>query len=123
MAQNTAMEKNLTVYGIANCDTVKKSRAWLDASGIAYSFHDYKKQGVPEAALRRWVQALGWEVLVNRKGTTWRKLPADIQASVIDAESAVQLMLREASVIKRPVLKGASLLTVGYAPDQWQGKL
>ena len=123
MAQNTAMEKNLTVYGIANCDTVKKSRAWLDASGIAYSFHDYKKQGVPEAALRRWVQALGWEVLVNRKGTTWRKLPADIQASVIDAESAVQLMLREACVIKRPVLKGASLLTVGYAPDQWQGKL
>jgi arsenate reductase (glutaredoxin) len=117
------MDKNLVVYGIPNCDTVKKSRAWLDATGIAYAFHDYKKQGVPEAALRRWVQQLGWEVLVNKKGTTWRKLPAEIQAAVIDAESAIRLLLREASVIKRPVLEGAGVLTVGYAPEQWQGKL
>jgi arsenate reductase (glutaredoxin) len=117
------MEKQFVVYGIPNCDTVKKSRAWLDAAGMSYSFHDYKKHGVPEAALRRWVQALGWEVVLNKKGTTWRKLPAAIQEAVIDANSAVQLMLREASVIKRPVLEGAGMLTVGYAPERWQGKL
>ena len=93
------MEKNLKVYGIPNCDTVKKSRAWLDAAGIAYSFHDYKKQGVPEAALRHWVEVLGWEALLNKKGTTWRKLPDASQAAVIDAESAIQLMLQGASVI------------------------
>jgi arsenate reductase (glutaredoxin) len=123
LSQNSAMEKNLVVYGIPNCDTVKKSRAWFDAAGIAYSFHDYKKQGVTEAALRRWVQVLGWEVLLNKKGTTWRKLPASDQAAVIDAESAIQLMQRESSVIKRPVLEGANVLTVGYAPEPWQGKL
>jgi arsenate reductase (glutaredoxin) len=123
LSQNSVMEKNLVVYGIPNCDTVKKSCAWLAAAGVAFQFHDYKKQGVPEAALRRWVQVLGWEVLLNKKGTTWRKLPASDQAAVIDAESAIQLMLRESSVIKRPVLDGVNVLTVGYAPEQWQGKL
>jgi arsenate reductase (glutaredoxin) len=120
LSQNSAMEKKLIVYGIPDCDTVKKSRAWLDAAGIAYSFHDYKKLGVPEVALRRWVQALGWEVLLNKKGTTWRKLPESEQTEVMDAESAIQLMLRGASVIKRPVLEGAGVLTVGYQPEQWQ---
>ncbi len=109
-----------TLYGIPNCDTVKKSRAWFEASGIAYSFYDYKKQGVPEAALRRWVQALGWEALVNKKGTTWRKLPESEQTAVVDAESAILLMLREASVIKRPVLEGEGVLTVGFMPEQWK---
>ena len=107
------------MYGIPNCDTVKKSRAWFDARGTAYQFHDFKKQGVPEAALRQWVQALGWEALVNKKGTTWRKLDAAMQEGVKDTESAIALMLAHASVIKRPVVVSSAKITVGYAPDQW----
>jgi arsenate reductase (glutaredoxin) len=123
LSQNSVMDKKVMVYGIPNCDTVKKSRAWLDAASIAYSFHDYKKQGVPEAALRRWVEVLGWEALLNKKGTTWRKLTQAQQAAVVNAESAIQLMLREASVIKRPVLEGSGVLTVGHQPELWQGHL
>jgi arsenate reductase (glutaredoxin) len=113
------MESSLTMYGIANCDTVKKSRAWFDAQGKAYQFHDYKKQGVPEKALRHWVSALGWEALVNKKGTTWRKLDTVTQEGVKDAESAIALMLAHASVIKRPVVVSGERITVGFAPDQW----
>jgi arsenate reductase (glutaredoxin) len=113
------MIHTIILYGIPNCDTVKKSRAWLDAQGKAYQFHDFKKQGVPEAALRQWVNALGWEALVNKKGTTWRKLDASAQAAVVDADSAVALMLREASVIKRPVVTSDDWLTVGYVPEKW----
>ena len=76
----------ITLYGIPNCDTVKKSRVWFDYRGIAYQFHDFKKQGVPELALRQWVERLGWEALVNKKGTTWRKLDATAQAAVVHAE-------------------------------------
>jgi arsenate reductase (glutaredoxin) len=123
LSQNSVMDKKVMVYGIPNCDTVKKSRAWLDGASIAYSFHDYKKQGVPEAALRRWVEVLGWEALLNKKGTTWRKLTQAQQAAVVNAESAIQLMLREASVIKRPVLEGSGALTVGHQPELWQGHL
>jgi arsenate reductase (glutaredoxin) len=117
------MGSNIILYGIPNCDTVKKSRAWLDAAGIAYAFHDFKKQGVPEAALRQWIEQLGWEAVLNKKGTTWRKLDAAAQSAVLDVESAVALMLREASVIKRPVVMTTratmQLVTVGYAPKQW----
>ena len=109
----------ITLYGIPNCDTVKKSRAWFDAQGIAYEFHDFKKQGVPEAALREWVKVLGWEALVNKKGTTWRKLDASVQSAVCDSESAIALMLANASVIKRPVVQIATKLTVGFAPELW----
>jgi arsenate reductase (glutaredoxin) len=113
------MSTTTVIYGIPNCDTVKKSRAWMDAQGKAYQFHDFKKQGVPEAALRQWVNALGWEALVNKKGTTWRKLDAAEQASVVDADSATALMQREPSVIKRPVVMRGDEVTVGYVPEKW----
>jgi arsenate reductase (glutaredoxin) len=113
------MQQSITLYGIPNCDTVKKSLTWFEAQGKAYHFHDFKKQGVPEAVVRLWVGALGWEALVNKKGTTWRKLDAASQAAVVDADSAVALMLREASVIKRPVVVCGDRVTVGYVPEVW----
>ena len=93
------------VFGIPNCDTVKKARTWLDEQGVAYTFHDYKKQGVPVDRLDAWIKAVGWEVLVNRQGTTWRKLDDATKAGVNDADSAKALMLANASVIKRPVIE------------------
>ena len=118
---------HVTLYGIPNCDTVKKSRAWLTGHGIDYTFHDFKKQGVPAAELAKWITALGWEPLVNKKGSTWRKLSAESQAAVTDAASAQALMLREPSVIKRPVVVSESgsepesgqKISVGYAPETW----
>lgn len=109
-----------TLYGIPNCDTVKKARAWLAGRGVEVVFHDYRKQGVPEAELRAWVQALGWEALLNRKGTTWRKLDAAQQAAVTDARSAVALMLQQPSVIRRPVLVRGEALRVGFDADEWE---
>lgn len=109
-----------TLYGIPNCDTVKKARAWLAGRGVDVAFHDYRKQGVPEAELRGWVQALGWEPLLNRKGTTWRKLDAAQQAAVTDARSAVALMLQQPSVIRRPVLVRGEALRVGFDADEWE---
>jgi arsenate reductase (glutaredoxin) len=108
-----------TLYGIPNCDTVKKSRAWFDEHHRPYTFHDFKKQGVPEQALSTWITALGWEALVNKKGTTWRKLDASTQASVNDAASAQALMLAHPSIIKRPVVAQAARITVGYVPQDW----
>jgi Spx/MgsR family transcriptional regulator len=115
----------ITLYGIPNCDTVKKSRAWFDDHGMGYQFHDFKKQGVPADAADAWIAALGWEVLVNKKGTTWRKLSAAEQAAVLDAASAKALMLAQPSVIKRPVVvaqaasgRGAQV-SVGFSPEQW----
>jgi Spx/MgsR family transcriptional regulator len=119
LKQNLGMSTAITLYGIPNCDTVKKSRTWFDEAGKVYQFHDFKKQGVPEAALRQWVKAIGWEALVNKKGTTWRKLDVATQAAVIDAESAIALMLANSSVIKRPVVVQGAKITVGYAPDMW----
>jgi arsenate reductase (glutaredoxin) len=114
----------ITLYGIPNCDTVKKSRAWLDEHQLAYQFHDFKKQGVPADALAQWIDVLGWEPLVNKKGTTWRKLEAAEQAAVVDAATATALMLRHASVIKRPVVvnagtKAGNQTTVGYNSEVW----
>jgi len=110
----------ITLYGIPNCDTVKRSRTWFTEHSIAYTFHDFKSKGVPEKELDRWIEKLGWEVLVNKKGTTWRKLAPAVQAKVIDAKSARALMLREPSVIKRPVVAMGDKLTVGFAPEAWQ---
>lgn len=107
------------LYGIANCDTVKRARAWLAAQGRDVRFHDFKKQGVPEAELDRWIAALGWEPLLNRQGTTWRKLDDAVRAAVVDAASARALMLAQPSVIKRPVVDWGSALTVGFQPDHW----
>ena len=115
---------HITVYGIPNCDTVKKSRAWFTAQGLDHAFHDFKKQGVPAARLPHWMSAAGWEKLVNRQGTTWRKLESDTQAAVQDEESASTLMQAQPSVIKRPVVEwqhgGQTHISVGFAPDQWQ---
>ena len=112
--------KKPIVYGIPNCDSVKKARTWLSAQGLEYEFHDFKKQGVPEAPLQHWLTTCGWETVLNRKGTTWRQLDAATQAAVTDAASARALMLQQASVIKRPVIEWPSgATTVGYTPDQW----
>ena len=112
--------KKPIVYGIPNCDSVKKARVWLTEQGLDYEFHDFKKQGVPEAPLAQWLKACGWEVVLNRKGTTWRKLDAATQAAVQDAVSAQALMLAQASVIKRPVIAWPSgAITVGYQPENW----
>jgi arsenate reductase (glutaredoxin) len=109
------------VYGIPNCDTVKKSRAWLAEQGHGVTFHDFKKQGVPADRLDAWIAALGWEALVNKKGTTWRQLDAAAQSAVVDAASAKALMLRESSVIKRPVVESSAgqVISVGHAPALW----
>lgn len=108
------------VYGIPNCDTVRKARAWLNEHGVAHDFHDFKKLGVPSDHLARWMVALGWEKVLNRQGTTWRKLPADAQAAVQDAASAAALLQRETSAIKRPVVEWPSgAVTVGFAPHEW----
>ena len=111
----------ITLYGIPNCDTVKKARTWLTDHGVDYQFHDFKKQGVPEAQLDNWLQAVGWETLVNRKGTMWRKLDAAAQAAVVDAASARALVLTQASVIKRPVVEWADgRITVGFDASKWR---
>ena len=114
----------ITLYGIPNCDTVKKARAWLAERGVAVAFHDFKKQGVPADPLARWIAAVGWEKLLNRQGTTWRKLDAATQAAVHDADSAAALMCRQPSVIKRPVVEwGTGAITVGFAPADWPARL
>lgn len=106
---------DLILYGIPNCDTVKKARTWLAGQGAAVTFHDYKKQGVPGDRLDDWIRQVGWEKLVNRQGTTWRKLDDATKAGVTDAASAKALMLEQASVIKRPVIeRGGQVLLVGF---------
>lgn len=110
----------MKVYGIPNCDTVKKARTWLDEHGHAYVFHDFKKAGVPADRLQAWVQAVGWETLVNRKGTMWRKLDDARRAAVVDALSAQALMTEVPSVIKRPVVEWPDgRITVGFDPARW----
>ena len=112
----------MILYGIRNCDTMKKARAWLDAAGVAYRFHDYKTAGVPEAALRRWVERLGWEALLNRAGTTFRGL-ADADRQQLDAERATALMRAHPSLIRRPVLVDGETLLVGFKPDAYGAAL
>ena len=106
----------ITLYGIKNCDTVKKARTWLDANGVGYAFHDYKAAGIDRARLERWIAAVGWETLLNRSGTTFRKLP-DADKAGLDAEKAAGLMLAQPSMIKRPVVEHPGGLLVGFAPD------
>jgi len=108
----------LTLYGIPNCDTMKKARIWLDAQGIAYRFHDYKKAGIDRATLEQWVDALGWEALLNRSGTTFRKLP-DADKADLDAARAIELMLVQPSMIRRPVLVGEGWIETGFKPDRY----
>ena len=107
----------ITIYGIKNCDTMKKARAWLDKHGVAYAFHDYKSAGIERERLEQWCKKVGWETLLNRAGTTFRKLP-DKDKEGIDAKKALALMLAQPSMIKRPVLelRGGEVL-VGFSPD------
>ena len=106
----------IIIYGIPNCDTMKKARRWLEANGVEYDFHDYKKRGVPEKNLKTWVQKAGWETILNKRGTTWRKLDDDIKNNV-DEKSATQIMLDNASIIKRPLLDIDGQYTVGFSTD------
>jgi arsenate reductase (glutaredoxin) len=112
----------MILYGIPNCDTVKKARAWLAAAGRSHDFHDYKKAGVPADALERWVARWGWEAVLNRAGTTFKALPeADKQG--LDADRAIRLMLANPSMIKRPIVEGDGIALIGFKPDAWAGAL
>ena len=110
------------LYGIPNCDTVKKARRWLDAQGIGYDFHDYKKEGADAGKLAAWSDAVGWEVLLNKRGTTFRKLP-DSDKSDIDRDKAIALMLQHPSLIKRPVVDHEGGILVGFVEDEWKAAL
>jgi arsenate reductase (glutaredoxin) len=108
---------SIVLYGIPNCDKVKLARAWFAEREMAYEFHDYKKQGVPVEEIKRWMKAHSWEALLNRQGTTWRKLDAAAQAQIKDAESALALMQAQPSVIKRPVVVCGAVVIVGFEPQ------
>jgi arsenate reductase len=109
----------ITMFGIKNCDTMKKARAWLDEHDVAYAFHDYKTAGIDTAHLNDWIGRVGWEVLLNRAGTTFRKLPEEDRAD-LDAEKATALMLAQPSMIKRPVLDTGETLLVGFKPEAYE---
>jgi Spx/MgsR family transcriptional regulator len=110
----------ITMFGIKNCDTIKKARKWLEAQGIEYQFHDYKKDGLSSEMLNAWIKDLGWEALVNKRGTTWRKLPEEIKDS-IDEAGAIAVMLENASIIKRPLLiNGANNKLLGFKAEEYQ---
>ena len=112
------MAKTVTIYGINNCDTMKKARAWLDRHGVAYAFHDYKSAGIERAALAGWARALGWETLLNRAGRTFRALPPKDQQDLGETK-AIALMAAQPSMIKRPVLDVGGTLIVGFKPEQY----
>ena len=112
----------MKLYGIKNCDTVKKARKWLDEQGIDYEFHDFKKDALQSDLLFRWEQRVGWETLLNRRGTTWRKLPEDVR-DTIDAQSAHEIMLENPSIIKRPVVENGGDVRVGFSADEWSAWL
>src|SRR4051812_3625431 len=108
-----------TLFGIKKCDTVKKARTWLCAHGIEYAFHDYKASGIDRERLEKWIKVLGWETLLNRAGTTFRKLPDHAKAS-LTADRAIDLMLAQPSMIKRPVLEHAGRLLAGFRPELYE---
>ena len=108
----------IKLYGIPNCDTIKKSRKWLKDNDFDYEFHDYKKQGVPEKELKAWVKKLGWEILLNKRGTTWRKLD-DITKNSVNETAAIKIMIDNPSIIKRLVLVKEKLLLVGFKTDEY----
>lgn len=111
-----------TVYGIPNCDTVKKALTWLDTHKIPYTFHSYKKQGITAARLRNWSSQLGWEALVNKKGTTWRKLDPKVQAAITSEKAAIQLLAEHTSAIKRPLIESTDgkVTALGFDPAVYE---
>lgn len=108
----------MKLYGIKNCDTVKKARKWLDENGISHEFHDFKKDGLDSELLSQWEQAVGWDTLLNRRGTTWRKLPDEVR-DTMSAQSAHEVMLENPSIIKRPVVDRDGAISVGFSADEW----
>jgi len=113
---------SITIYGIKNCDTMKKARAWLDTHRVAYAFHDYKSEGIDKKRLEGWAKSVGWETLLNRAGTTFRKLPEN-QKEGLTAAKAIALMLEQPSMIKRPVLDLGGKLVVGFKPDIYKAEV
>jgi len=109
----------IKIYGISNCDTMKKARKWLEANGVDYVFHDYKKLGVPEKKLKSWVKQAGWDTVLNKRGTTWRKLDDNLKDN-IDSESAIKIMLENPSIIKRPILESGKILLIGFKEADYQ---
>ncbi|MGO4705445.1 ArsC family reductase [Microvirga sp. 2MCAF38] len=117
-----ASKRAVTIYGIKNCDTMKKARTWLDEHGVVYAFHDYKAEGIDRARLETWAREVGWETLLNRAGTTFRKLP-DADKNGLDERKAFALMLDQPSMIKRPVLDIGERLIVGFKAEQYEEAL
>jgi len=111
---------SVTVYGIRNCDTMKKARTWLEGQGVAYDFHDYKASGISREALQRWCAALGWETVLNRAGTTFRAL-SDADRRDLNEDKVIALMLAQPAMIKRPLLDRDGKLTAGFKPDVYEG--
>lgn len=111
------------LYGIPNCDTVKKARVWLDAKGRDYTFHDYKKEGADPAKVANWIAAAGLDVVVNRKGTTYRALSEADKARAADSHTAVALLVQQPSIIKRPIVEHAHGILVGFKEDEWSAAL
>lgn len=109
-------------YGIPNCDTVKRARAWLDGRGVAFVFHDYKKEGAEAARLADWCKARGWEAILNRAGTTFRKVP-EAEREGLDERRAIALMVAQPSMIRRPIVEHPGGLLVGFKPDEWESAL
>lgn len=109
----------IKLYGIPNCDTIKKARKWLERNNLEYEFHDYKKLGVPEKHLKDWVKSAGWETILNKRGTTWRKLD-DKTKNSIDENSSIQVMVDNPSAIKRPVLEYGRVLLIGFKEDEYK---
>ena len=109
-----------TIYGIRNCDTMKRARTWLESHGVDYDFHDYKVAGIDRARLEAWSEVVGWEVLLNRAGTTFRKLPDALKQN-LDERKALELMLAQPSMIKRPVLERGKTLLVGFSKERYSG--
>lgn len=108
----------ITLYGIRNCDTVKKACAWLDSNGVEYGFHDYKKLGAPPDKLKEWARRVGWERLTNTRGPTWRKIP-DVQKADLNESRALALLAANTSAIRRPIVEAGSRLLVGFDPDEF----
>lgn len=112
----------ITLYGIPNCDTVKKARTWLDGQGFAYDFHDYKKEGVTAAKVKAWCKVLGWETVLNRAGTTYRKLPDEAKDGLTQTK-AIALMVEQPSMIKRPIVEHEGGLLIGFKQPEWEAAL
>lgn len=112
----------ITIYGISNCDTIKKARKWLEQNAIAYKFHDYRKDGLDRPLLERFEAALGWQALINQRGTTWRKLPPAVRDN-IDRQKALEVLLEQPAMIKRPLVETAQGTFLGFQADDWTARL